>query len=306
MDQTLKAGLEAPSAVKAIRAQTRANDFLQLTKPRITVLVVITTLVGFYVGTHGALPLMLLAHTLLGTALVAGGASAFNMYFERNLDGLMRRTEARPLPSGRMHSREALRFAALISAAGMLYLFLCVNLLTSVLSALTFLSYLALYTPLKRRTWLCTLIGAAPGALPTTMGWAAVNGTLSSGAWILFAIVFVWQLPHFYAIGWMYRDDYARAGFPLLPVVDETGARTSRQAGIFIVLLICITVLPSITGLAGNVYLVGAVALGVWFLAYGVLFVLQRDRASARRLFLTSVCYLPLLFCLMMIDKAAS
>jgi heme o synthase len=306
MERTLKSRFEATPAAAAAVSQSRANDFLQLTKPRITVLVVITTLVGFYVGTRGALPLVLLAHTLLGTALVAGGASAFNMYFERNLDGLMRRTESRPLPSGRMRSREALWFAALISAAGMLYLALFVNILTSVLSALTFLSYLALYTPLKRRTWLCTLIGAAPGALPTTMGWAAVNGTLSAGAWILFAIVFVWQLPHFYAIGWMYREDYARAGFPMLPVVDETGIRTSRQAGIFILLLIGITILPSVTGLAGKIYLTGALALGLLFLVYGILFVMQRDRASARRLFLTSIGYLPLLFCLMMVDKVSS
>ncbi len=299
----MKAGLVTYSAGNPASVRTRTNDFLQLTKPRITVLVVITTLVGFYVGTPSALPLVLLAHTLLGTALVAGGASAFNMYLERNLDGLMRRTARRPLPSGRMGSREALAFAAVISAAGMIYLFLLVNFLTSLLSVLTFMSYLALYTPLKRRTWLCTLIGAVPGALPTAMGWAAVNGTLPPRAWILFAIVFVWQLPHFYAIGWMYREDYARAGFPLLPVVDETGTRTSRQAGLFILLLIGITVLPSWTGLAGKVYLTGACALGLWFLAYGLLFVRQRDRNSARRLFLVSVCYLPMLFGLMMIDK---
>jgi protoheme IX farnesyltransferase len=295
-----------PHCAGPVASPTRANDFIELTKPRITVLVVITTLVGFYVGAAGSLPLSLLAHTLLGTALVAGGASAFNMYFERNLDGLMRRTEKRPLPAGRMASREALAFAALISAAGMAYLFVFVNLLTSLLSALTFLSYLALYTPLKRRTWLCTLIGAAPGALPVAMGWAAVNGSLSPGAWILFAIVFAWQLPHFYAIGWMYRDDYARAGFPLLPVIDETGAKTSRQAGFFILVLIGLTLLPALAGLAGKIYLAGAVALGLWFLAYGILFALRRDRVAARRLFLISVCYLPLLFCLMMIDKVSS
>ncbi len=282
---------------------SRTADFLELTKPRITVLVVATTLVGFYVGAHRAISLTLLFHTLLGTALVASGASAFNQYLERHLDALMLRTVRRPLPAGRLQSGEALIFAVLISSSGMIYLFALVNPLTSLLSALTFLSYLFLYTPLKTRTWLCTLIGAVPGALPVIMGWAAVNDRLSLGAWVLFAIVFFWQLPHFYAIGWMYREDYARAGFPMLPIIDLSGARTSRQVILYIIALVAVTVLPSLMGLAGNAYLGGAIALGLLFLAYGAFFSRLRDRSSARRLFLVSVCYLPLLLALMALDK---
>jgi protoheme IX farnesyltransferase len=281
----------------------RTADFLELTKPRITVLVVATTLLGFYIGTHAVIPILLLIHTLLGTALVASGASAFNMYLERHLDALMVRTERRPLPAGRLQSGEALIFAVLISSTGMVYLFAFVNPLTSLLSALTFVSYLFLYTPLKTRTWLCTLIGAVPGALPVAMGWAAGSGRLSLGAWVLFSIVFFWQLPHFYAIGWMYREDYARAGFPMLPIIDLSGTRTSRQVNLYIVALIIVTVLPSLMHLAGYAYLCGAIALGFLFLAYGTVFSRLRDHGSARRLFLVSVCYLPILLALMAIDK---
>jgi protoheme IX farnesyltransferase len=284
----------------------RTADFLELTKPRITVLVVATTLVGFYVGTHAAIPMLHLFHTLLGTALVASGASAFNMYLERHLDALMVRTERRPLPAGRLQSGEALVFAVLISGSGMVYLFAFVNPLTGFLAALTFLSYLFLYTPLKTRTWLCTLIGAVPGALPAAMGWAAACGRLSPGAWVLFSIVFFWQLPHFYAIGWMYRDDYARAGFPMLPIIDLSGTRTGRQVILTIVGLIIVTVLPSPMHLAGTAYLCGAVGLGLLFLACGVVFSRLRDFGSARRLFVVSVCYLPILLALMAIDKVRS
>lgn len=299
----MKADSDTATAQEFGFSWSRTADFLELTKPRITVLVVATTLVGFYVGARQAISFILLCHTLLGTALVASGASAFNQYLERHLDALMLRTVRRPLPAGRLQSGEALIFAVFISSAGMVYLFVFVNPLTSLLSALTFLSYLFLYTPLKTRTWLCTLIGAVPGALPVTMGWAAVNGRLSPGAWILFAIVFFWQLPHFYAIGWMYREDYARAGFPMLPIIDLSGARTSRQVNLYIIALVGVTVLPSLVGLAGNAYLGGAVALGLLFLAYGAFFSRLRDRNSARRLFLVSICYLPLLLALMALDK---
>jgi protoheme IX farnesyltransferase len=295
-------GILAEAAPGLVRGRTA--DFLELTKPRITVLVVATTLVGFYVGTHAAIPILLLIHTLVGTALVASGASAFNMYLERHLDALMVRTERRPLPAGRLQSGEALVFAVLISSAGMVYLFAFVNPLTALLSALTFLSYLFLYTPLKTRTWLCTLVGAIPGALPAAMGWAAASGRLSPGAWVLFAIVFFWQLPHFYAIGWMYREDYARAGFPMLPIIDLSGTRTGRQVNLYIVALIIVTVLPSPMHLAGYAYLCGAVALGLLFLACGAVFSRLRDFGSARRLFLVSICYLPILLALMAIDKA--
>ncbi len=285
-------------------AWTRTSDYLELTKPRITILVVVTTLVSFYLGCSHTLSLALLAHTLFGTALVAGGASAVNMCIERNLDAMMRRTETRPLPAGRLESGDALRFAGLISIGGMAYLVVFVNALTGTLAAITWLSYLLLYTPLKRRTWLCTVIGAVPGALPTAMGWAASTGHLSAGAWILFGILFMWQLPHFYAVGWMYREDYARAGFPMLPVVDATGTRTSRQATIFIVVLIALTVVPWMTGIAGRIYLAGAILLGICFLGYGIRFLRRKDRKSAKQMFIVSICYLPALMCLLMLNKA--
>jgi protoheme IX farnesyltransferase len=301
----VKVGLGTVPATVSLISWARTADFLELTKPRITLLVLVTTLVGFYVGLKGSVPLMLLLHTMVGTALVAGGASAFNMYFERHLDALMKRTVSRPLPAGRMQSAEALAFALSISVAGAVYLFAFVNVLTSLVSAITFVSYLFLYTPLKKRTWLCTLVGAVPGALPAMMGWTAVTGHLSLGAWALFAIVFFWQLPHFYAIGWMYREDYARAGFPMLAVIDSSGSRTSRQASMYIVLLILVTVIPSIIGLAGLVYLVGAMALGLLFLVNAFWFARLRDRISARRLFVASICYLPILLALLMVDKIA-
>jgi len=296
-------GTETPSG-EPKNVRPRAADFLELTKPGITVLVTATTLAAFYLATPAELPLLLLLHTLAGTALVAGGAGAFNMYLERNLDGLMRRTARRPIPSGRLQSGEALVFALLMSCLGMVYLFFLVNPLASLLSALTFVSYLFLYTPMKTRTWLCTLVGALPGALPTTIGWSAAAGTLGPGAWAIFGIVFFWQVPHFYAIGWMHREDYARAGFPMLPVLDASGRRTSRQANLFIAALMTVSVLPALVGLSGLAYVAGAVLLGAVFLACGMLFALRPERASARRLFFASIGYLPLILCLLVFDKS--
>ncbi len=268
-------------------------------------MVLVTTLVGFYLGLRGSVPLGLLGHTMLGTALVAGGASAFNMYIERHFDALMKRTDSRPLPAGRLQAGEARTFALIITVAGVIYLFTFVNALTSLVAAVTLASYLFLYTPLKRRTWLCTLVGAVPGALPAAMGWTAITGRFSPGAWILFAIVFFWQLPHFYAIGWIYREDYARAGYPMLAVIDSDGSRTGRQTRLYIVLLTLVTVVPAATGLAGFVYLIGALFLGGVFLAYGFWFARLRDRASARNLFMVSIGYLPILLTLLMADKIA-
>lgn len=302
----MKAGLGTASGADILAAWARTTDFLELTKPRITLFVLSTTLVGFYLGLKGGVHLVLLGHTMLGTALVAGGASAFNMYFERRLDALMKRTVSRPLPAGRLQSGEALAFALTITIAGVIYLLAFVNALTSLVATISLLSYLFLYTPLKKRTWLCTLVGAVPGALPAAMGWTAITGHLSLGAWILFAIVFFWQLPHFYAIGWMYRQDYARAGFPMLAVIDSSGSRTSRQANLYIALLVLATVAPSLIGLAGLVYLAGALALGTLFLAFGLGFARMHNGVSARRLFLASVCYLPMLFALLMVDKIAT
>jgi heme o synthase len=302
----VKAGVDTLQAQPPPALRARTADFLELTKPRITVLVVITTLAAFYLGTSGTVQLLPLCHALVGTALVASGASAFNMYLERNLDALMHRTTDRPLPSGRLQSGEALIFAVLITSAGMVYLFVFVNHLTSLLSALTFLSYLFLYTPLKTRTWLSTIVGAVPGALPVTMGWAAATGGLSLGAWVLFGILFLWQLPHFYAIGWMHREDYARAGFPMLPVIDLTGFRTARQVNLYLLALLALTLLPARIGLVGPLYLAGAVVLGILFFIYGAVFSHKRDRKSARKLFLASILYLPVLLALLIVDKVKS
>jgi protoheme IX farnesyltransferase len=299
----VKSASETLSAGTSLDIRSRTADFFELTKPRITFLVVITTLVGFYLGAEQEIPVWLLIHTIAGTALVAAGASALNMYLERDLDALMRRTENRPLPGGRLSSSEALGFAVFISASGMLYLIAFVNLLTGVLSATTFLSYLFVYTPLKTRTWLSTLIGAVPGALPTVMGWSAVTGGVSYGALVLFGIVFLWQMPHFYAIGWMYREDYARAGFTMLPVLDEGGQRTGRQSNVSIALLIAVTLLPVYLGISGWFYLAAAVVLGIWFLGCGIRFSRTRDRQTAKRLFIASVCYLPLLLTFLIADK---
>jgi protoheme IX farnesyltransferase len=297
------------SNAEAVPAETgpvagcRTADFLELTKPGITFLVVTTAVVSFYLSSRSAIDIWRLLHTLAGTALVAAGASALNMYVERELDSRMRRTARRPLPMGRLQPEEALVFALALAVAGMVYLFALVNPLTGLLSAITLVSYLFLYTPLKTRTWLCTLIGAAPGALPVIMGWAAANGRVDAGAWALFAVVFLWQLPHFYAIGWMYREDYARAGFSMLPVIDASGTRTSRQIGVYILLLIGATFLPFAAGVSGVFYLAGAAMLDLIFLYFGGAFVKKRDRAAARRVFFYTITYLPLLLALLIADR---
>jgi protoheme IX farnesyltransferase len=294
-------------AVSASRIPgARTSDFIELTKPKLTLLVLFTTFVGFCTGNGKFPPLLLLLHTLIGTALMSGGASAFNMFKEQKTDALMKRTALRPIAAGRIQSRDALTFALLISAGGLVYLWVLVNHRTSVLSAIILLCYLFLYTPLKTRTWLSTLVGAIPGALPIVMGWTAANGKFSSGAWMLFAIVFVWQIPHFYAIGWMYRDEYARAGLPVLSVIDSSGQRTGRQAVAFIAALIAVSLLPALIGMAGPTYPVGAVVFGLTFLGYGIYFAKQRSRASARRLFVISALYLPALLILLVLDKLAA
>jgi heme o synthase len=292
------------SVPRLIRART--SDFVELTKPKLTSLVLFTAFVGFCAASDGAIPLLLLAHTLVGTALMSGGAGAFNMYKEQKTDSLMGRTALRPIAAGRLQSRHALAFALLISALGLVYLYVFVNPVTSILSAVIFACYQFLYTPLKTRTWLSTLVGAVPGALPAAMGWTAANGTISTGALVLFAIVFLWQIPHFYAIGWMYRDEYARAGFPVLPVVDSSGQRTATQVVVYIIVLTIVSILPSRTLMAGPVYPAGAVIFGIAFLGYGLHFARLRNRSSARRLFLASALYLPALLILLVLDRLAA
>lgn len=279
------------------------SDYLELAKPRVTSLVVATTAFGFYVGSRGGVDPLLLFQTLLGTTLVASGTSAYNMYLERESDGKMERTRRRPLPDGRLQPVQALAFATVLSVAGILYLALAVNLLTSLLATCTLASYIFLYTPMKRWSPLCTLVGAVPGALPPLGGWAAATGGLGAGGWALFAILFLWQLPHSLAIGWMYRDDYARAGIRMLPVVEPDGHSTARQIVLYASLLIPVSLAPGLLGMSGKIYLLGALALGVWFLYSGVRVATERSILSARGVLLVSVFYLPLLYGLMLLDR---
>ncbi|MBC8003489.1 MAG: protoheme IX farnesyltransferase [Opitutaceae bacterium] len=274
-----------------------------LVKARLTVLVLLTTLVGLYLGIQGPMDYLLMIHTLLGTGLVAGGASALNQLIERDHDALMPRTASRPLPSGRMTPEAVLVFGAVISSAGLVYLTLAVNPLTSFLGALTLMSYLFVYTPLKRVTTLNTVIGAIPGALPPLMGWTAARGQISGEGWALFAILFFWQLPHFLAIAWMYRDEYARAGYAMLPVVDPDGQRTSRQAVCHTLGLLPVSLFPFLFKMVGPVYCMGALILGFVFLGFAIAFAREMTRVRARQLFYASILYLPLLLGLMVLDK---
>ena len=279
---------------EAAFASGSLTDYLELTKPRVTSLVVITTGMGFYLGSRGAVDPILLLHTLLGTSAVAAGTSALNQYVERRSDAKMERTRRRPLPDGRLQPVRALAFATIVSAAGMLYLAFAVNLLTALLAAITLASYIFVYTPMKEKSPLATLAGAVPGALPPLGGWAAATGHLASGGWALFAILFFWQLPHSLAIAWMYRDDYARGGFRLLPVIDPEGASTVRQILANGLALVPVSLLPWYLGMAGAAYFAGALALGLGFVAAAVHFMAKVDDAArARRLFRVSLLYLP-------------
>jgi heme o synthase len=280
-----------------------AAVFADLVKARLTTLVLLTTLVGFYLGWRGAMNFVLMFHTLASTALVAAGASALNQWLEREYDARMRRTQSRPLPSGRMQPATVAIFGGVCSVAGLIYLALAVNPLTSIIGAVTLVSYLFIYTPLKRVTWLNTAIGAVPGALPPLMGWTAARGELSSEGWALFAILFFWQLPHFFAIAWIYKDEYARAGFKMLPEVDPDGQRTAQQAVSNTLALLAVSLFPFVFKMAGTVYLAGALVLGAGFLWGAIQFSRQLTLPRARQLFFASIIYLPLLLALMVWDK---
>ena len=287
----------------AAPAGGQAGDYVTLAKPRLNMLVVATTLAGYYMAAPRGLGWALLLHTLAGTALVASGASAFNQLLEIESDGLMRRTRARPLPSGRIAPGRAKAFAIVLSIAGLAQLALAVNLLAAAVALATLLTYTVFYTPLKKRTSLATVVGGVPGALPPMIGWAAVRDNLSLEAWILFGIVFLWQMPHFLAIAWMYREDYKRAGFPLLPIVEPDGGSTGRQAVIYAAALLPVSLAPAAAGLTGNVYLAGAALMGLGFLALAARFARFRAAADARRLFFGSIVYLPLLWILMVVNR---
>lgn len=286
-------------SVRWPQASARAADFLALTKPRLNLLVVATTLAGYYLGAERFDP-GLLTSTVVGTALVAGGAAAFNQIFERNTDALMRRTRTRPLPGGRMRVVTAVWFALALSLGGLALLAVGANWLAAGVAAATLLSYALVYTPLKSKTSLSTLVGGVPGGLPAMIGWAAATNTLSAEAWVLFAIVFLWQMPHFLAIAWLCREDYARAGLPMLPVVEPDGRSTGRQVVLYASVLVPVSLAPTLVGLAGRVYFGGALILGLIFLGFAVQFARQRTNDTARRLFLGSISYLPLLWGLML------
>jgi protoheme IX farnesyltransferase len=293
--------LSAPEVGGAERSWV--SVFADLVKARLTMLVLLTTLAGFYLGSRGAMNLALMLNTLAGTALVAAGAAALNQLLEREYDAKMRRTQNRPLPSGRLQPTTVMLFGGVCAVAGLVYLALAVNLLTCVIAAVTLVSYLFIYTPLKRVTWLNTAVGAVPGALPPLIGWTAARGELTSEGWVLFAIVAFWQIPHFMAIAWMYRDEYARAGFKMLPVIDPDGRRTSQQALSHALGLLFVSLCPFTFKLAGSVYLAGALLLGVVFLWCAIQFARQLTLVRARQLFLASILYLPLLLALMVLDK---
>ncbi len=298
----MKASVQPISIAPPVE-KTGFSIISDLVKARLTTLVLLTTVVGFYLGVRGPVDYFLLIHTLLGTALVAGGAAALNQLIEREHDAKMRRTEDRPLPAGRLQPETVLIFGGILSIVGLAYLAWKVNLLTSVLGIVTLISYLFVYTPLKRVTSLNTVIGAIPGALPPLMGWTAARDVISIEGWSMFAILFFWQLPHFLAIAWMYREDYARGGFVMLPNIDPDGIRTGRQAVSHTLGLLAVSLFPVLLGLSGWFYCAAAILLGGTFLWSAILFSRQLTISSARKLFFVSIIYLPLLLGLMVFDK---
>jgi len=285
-------------------ARSRAIDFVSLTKPRLNLLVVASALAGYVMAGGEMLDAIRVICTVAGTALVAGGASALNQVIERVPDSMMRRTRLRPMPDGRLQPFEAVAFGMTLVLAGLALLAAGVNLLSAAVALTTLLTYAVIYTPLKRRTSFATVIGAIPGALPPVIGWAAARGSLSQGAWVLFAIVFLWQLPHFLAIAWMYREDYARAGFPMLPVIEPDGRSTARQAVFYCAALLPVSLAPTLLGMANTVYFVSALGLGLLFLVLTLKFARTRAVADARRLFFGSIIYLPILWILMIAGRA--
>jgi protoheme IX farnesyltransferase len=285
--------------------RARLADAIELTKPRVTSMVLLTTLAGFYMGSRGGLDAMLLVHVLVGTALAAAGASALNQYVEREADARMWRTRSRPLPAGRMEPAHALFFGCLLSVAGLAQLAVAANRVAAGLVALTLLSYVFVYTPLKTRTALCTVVGALPGALPPLVGWAAAEGGITAGGVALFAILFVWQMPHALAIACLYRDDYARGGIVLLPVVTGGNEATGRIAIANALFLVPLSLLPAVWGYAGRGYFWGALLLGAAQALAAVPLVSDRTPRAARRLLLASVAYLPVLLGLMALDRQA-
>jgi len=297
----VRAPARAAAAPRLASRPSRLGDYVALTKPRLNALVVATSAAGAYLGGASATAAGL-APAVIGTTLVAAGAAVLNQLYERDTDGLMRRTRMRPLPDGRITPVEALVFGVALAAVGLATLAIATNILATALALTTLSVYLLVYTPMKRRSTGATLVGAVPGALPPLIGWAASAGRLSAGGLALFAIVFLWQIPHFMAIAWMYRDDYANAGFPMLPVVDYDGRRTGRQAVIYSAALVPVSLAPGLVGVSGAWYMAVALGLGLWLLALAWRFAADRDEPSARRLFFGSIAYLPVLWVVMILN----
>lgn len=294
----------APSLAQVASAEKSwLAVYAELFKARLTFLVLLTTLVGFYIGSTGPVDYLLMIHTVLATAILASGASALNQLWERKHDACMRRTQDRPLPSGRLQPQSVLLIGSASSVIGLGYLLLAVNLTTCLLGACSLFIYVFVYTPLKRITWLNTAVGAIPGGLPPLMGWTAARGHLSTDGWALFGILALWQLPHFMAIAWMYRDEYARAGFKMLPVLDPDGQRTGSQAVSHTLVLVPVSLCPSLVQLTGPIYFFGALVLGLVFLWSAIQFSRRLTISQARQLFYVSILYLPLLLGLMVLDK---
>ena len=298
----MKLSAEALSST-AVLEKSWVSVLADLVKARLTALVLLTTFVGFYLGERGAVNYLLMFHTLFGTALVASGAAALNQLLERDYDAKMRRTASRPLPSGRMQPATVAVFGGACSVIGLVYLAALVNPLTSVVGAVTSVSYLFIYTPLKRVTWVNTLVGAIPGALPPLMGWTAARNELSGEGWALFAILAFWQIPHFMAIAWLYRDEYAKAGFIMLPNIDPSGSRTAQQSVSNTIALLFASLCPFAFGLNGKVYLAAALILGAGYFWCAARFAQQLTARRARQLFLASIIYLPLLIAALVGDK---
>jgi protoheme IX farnesyltransferase len=296
------AALEDPNL--AVSRNRVIGDLAELVKARLTLLVLVTTAVGFYLGSESPINYMALFHVVFGTAAAAAGAAALNQWWERGVDALMRRTRTRPIPAGRMRPLQALVLGVVLSSLGVGYLAIVCNALSAALAAITIAIYIFAYTPLKRASTANTAVGAIPGAIPPVIGWAAARGSIDAGAWSLFAIVFLWQLPHFFAIAWMYREDYSRAGFRMISADDRSGERSASQSVFFCILLLVIAGLPAFLGIVNFAYLGFELVLGGLFTAVAMRFLRMRNASAARSLFIASIVYLPLLLGALVLTKS--
>jgi protoheme IX farnesyltransferase len=296
------AALEDPNL--AVSRNRVIGDLAELVKARLTLLVLVTTVVGFYLGSESPLNYMALFHVVFGTAAAAAGAAALNQWWERGVDALMRRTRTRPIPAGRMRPLQALVLGVVLSSFGVGYLAIVCNALSAALAAITIAIYIFAYTPLKRASTANTAVGAIPGAIPPMIGWAAARGSIDAGAWSLFAIVFLWQLPHFFAIAWMYREDYSRAGFRMISGDDRSGERSASQSVFFCILLLVVAGLPAFLRIVNFVYLGFELVLGGLFTAVAMRFLRIRNASAARSLFIASIVYLPLLLGALVLTKS--